>query len=589
MSGPSITTWNRLEPRPRSDSLARALAAQVRDPLWFLTRQWQFGELQGEDAGSPSWVEVRTRFARITGWEASGTESRAYDSATAPIEAAVENEPFYPDDATAVELAQRFESLLARSYAQAFATEPAAMPLEDLVGGFRAAYPLDLPPALLVHPADRDTRRFRRLCSGRAFNGCRLFAATRNVEIPAEPPIADPALRELVRATVALWRAWVRSVLGDIGAADASTWNPERLASEVTVSADMPGGGRARLDAYPGRDGSLEWYALDQRVIEGEAEEPPIQRVHGILPTNLRFPGIPHARWWQMQDRVADFGEIQPELAEPAKLVLMDFMFVQGNDWFVVPFSQDVGSLCRIDRLLVHDVFGGRTLVGRADRPVPGAEDEIRRWSMFATSTSGITGDLADYFVLPPSAAASTLSSEPLESVAFIRDEAANLVWAIEQATENGVGLPWPGRERAEAERREETPVETAAALIYRIQTEVPTHWIPFVPVRTDPLSGQIALALAAMLRPAAEGIGPPQQILPVGRILGPYQHRWLREEEVLRAGVALSRVVRRSRWIDGSTHVWISRARQPGRGEGSSGLDFDTLQPKGFQSFQNK
>ena len=40
---------------------------------------------------------------------------------------------------------------------------------------------------------------------------------------------------------------------------------------------------------------------------------------------------MPHARWRQMQDRTADFGEIQPELAEPAKLVLMDFLFVQGN------------------------------------------------------------------------------------------------------------------------------------------------------------------------------------------------------------------------------------------------------------------
>jgi phosphoribosylformylglycinamidine (FGAM) synthase-like amidotransferase family enzyme len=33
------------------------------------------------------------------------------------------------------------------------------------------------------------------------------------------------------------------------------------------------------------------------------------------------------------------------------------------------------------------------------------------------------------------------------------------------------------------------------------------------------------------------------------------------------------------ARWVDGSTHVWMGRRKQPGRGEGSSGLRFDTLE----------
>jgi hypothetical protein len=52
----ALTWWNRLEPRPRSPEVADTLAAKIRDPLWMLTRQWQFGEFQGEDAGSPAWV-----------------------------------------------------------------------------------------------------------------------------------------------------------------------------------------------------------------------------------------------------------------------------------------------------------------------------------------------------------------------------------------------------------------------------------------------------------------------------------------------------------------------------------------------------
>ena len=53
-----IVGWNRLEGRPRTVEFDRALRAEVRDALWFLTRQWQFGEFKGEDAGSP--VDVRT-------------------------------------------------------------------------------------------------------------------------------------------------------------------------------------------------------------------------------------------------------------------------------------------------------------------------------------------------------------------------------------------------------------------------------------------------------------------------------------------------------------------------------------------------
>ena len=43
--------------------------------------------------------------------------------------------------------------------------------------------------------------------------------------------------------------------------------------------------------------------------------------------------------------------------------MVLDFMLVQGNDWFLVPFGQAVGSLVAVDQLLVRDVFGELTLV----------------------------------------------------------------------------------------------------------------------------------------------------------------------------------------------------------------------------------
>ena len=50
---PSITRWHRVDGIPRAHQFDRALRAELRDALWMLTRQWQMGEFQGDDAGSP--------------------------------------------------------------------------------------------------------------------------------------------------------------------------------------------------------------------------------------------------------------------------------------------------------------------------------------------------------------------------------------------------------------------------------------------------------------------------------------------------------------------------------------------------------
>ena len=39
---PRVIAFNRLEARPRTLDFTRSLRAEIRDPLWLLTRQWQF-------------------------------------------------------------------------------------------------------------------------------------------------------------------------------------------------------------------------------------------------------------------------------------------------------------------------------------------------------------------------------------------------------------------------------------------------------------------------------------------------------------------------------------------------------------------
>jgi hypothetical protein len=178
---------------------------------------------------------------------------------------------------------------------------------------------------------------------------------------------------------------------------------------------------------------------------------------------------------------------------------------------------------------------------------------------------------VADFFLLPNTAAASVLDGFVLEEVRFLRDETANLVWAVEYATDGRLGRAVLGSERTPFVSATPSPT-IDAALDYRIQTHVPRHWFPFQPVAiaTD---GEIALERAALLADDASLVLPE----PAGKILKPASTPYrIREEEVPREGRRVTRRARLSRDVDGGSHLWISRQRGIGTGEGWAGLQFD-------------
>jgi len=69
---PSIVFWNRLEPQPRTNNFGPSLSARVRDPAWFLCRQWQTGEFAGQDVGSAAFVTMVTTSSPMKTWSAGG-------------------------------------------------------------------------------------------------------------------------------------------------------------------------------------------------------------------------------------------------------------------------------------------------------------------------------------------------------------------------------------------------------------------------------------------------------------------------------------------------------------------------------------
>jgi hypothetical protein len=483
----------------------------------------------------------------------------SYDG-SAPLESVVEAEPMTPDLRTAVELGQALENRLGGAG-------------DGVIAALRAAYPVPRPNELSVMDRrDAALVRLTRVCGGRATHGINALRELRAAAPGLPAGLQVPAGTEANVAAAAAWFiAWTEASLGPIGSEDAAAWRPDRLEYAFSASARTPDGVPVELAGHAGTHGEFDWYAFDEttRGSATAASAPPVTL--SLLPTPVRFSGMPDPRWWAFEDSRVNWSGVDTDRRDLARLLVVDFMLVQGTDWFMVPCGHQVGSLIRVNQLLIRDVFGELTLVGRADAQ---AGTGRQRWTMF--STLAADGGLADYALLPPSALRTTLDGPDLEEVRFLRDEQANLVWAVEAITEDGTGRPLPGNQRA-AEIPDPEPPAGAGGLRYRLQTTVPVNWIPFLPVQIDDTRRAVALERAAMQRDID---GVLTAVAPAGRVLRPDGLDVYRipEEEVPRGGTRVLRAVRRTRWLDGSTQLWTARRRRAGQGGAASGLRYDVV-----------
>lgn len=125
-------------------------------------------------------------------------------------------------------------------------------------------------------------------------------------------------------------------------------------------------------------------------------------------------------------------------------------------------------------------------------------------------------------------------------------------------------------------------PLENEAKVRYELMTRVPENWIPFVLAHVPVQSREIQLQRASMPRlipgRAPEKVKPRTCLMRAGldqKTPAPY---FLHEEEVPRAGAQVRLHYQRTRWTDGRAVVWLGAEKRVGRGEGSSGLEFDRL-----------
>jgi hypothetical protein len=414
------------------------------------------------------------------------------------------------------------------------------------------------------------------VCGGNACDGVAALAVARagGALLPARPGWTTQQVQALASAGAGLVDA-VAAVFGAIGTGDPASWSVHHAAYELSVGASVGSGALDVLRATPGAHGEFDWTSFDLTTQGGQLPgvgaqaTTPLNRA--VVPGHVRFRGMPSARWWEFETTETDFGGVEPEKRDLAKLIFMDFMLIHGDDWYLVPIDVPVGSVAQITGLFVHDTFGVVTRIDRADA-IAGTSTTSpgQQWTMFSPSWLGHAPKVGSYLVVPATTWPTALASPTIEEVRLVRDPVADMVWGIEDVVESAVGGPWPGRERDHGGKPSRSVKPTtgpgAATMEYRLHTSVPVNWIPFVAVPQGTTGGH---ALQRAVLPGDD----VTSVRPAGRML---QLDRLREQEVSTQGTVLSRVVYRSRWMDGSTRLWVARRRGYGAGMGSSGLRFD-------------
>jgi hypothetical protein len=544
----SITTWNRVEPRCRTQDLQSGLEARVHDPLWLLARQWQMGEFEGLDAGSPVSVTATATAAPFDRYATASDPGKAYDG-QAPIETLIEREPIRPATAQtdlfqAAEAGRQFFRLLD------------AAGLSSLRPTYLTAYPLSP-----VSSSDQTLSDLSSIVSGRLIDGVKLHSdiVQAGTNLPPQPAIASTQTQAVLTVTQS-FRTWYESLFSEPTGSDA--WLPARMEYSFTVGA-MGDTGSLTAKEYDGS--GVDWYTFDRSTtaLSGGSSTAPTPFTRTSMPAPVTFRGMPARRFWEMEDAAVNIGALTASATDLGRLLLREFALIYGNDWFQIPIAVPIGSQVSLQSLVVSDTFGITTTIPH----YIDADNSAGLWKMFALSSGAAATDLlsAKLLVVPPSAAATQESSD-LEDVLLMRDEIANLGWGVENIVTGPSGSPIDRSLAIKTAATPAPPPNPDAVPRYLLGTSVPDNWVPFIPVEVD--QGPLQLR---------RGTLPLSQNAPLGRLLS-YPGLTMFLEELPREGTHLERLYRFARGVDGSTWVWVGRRRSVGKGEGRSGLEFDSI-----------
>ncbi len=605
---PTITTWNRLEGRTRAEDFDRALKAEARDALWMISKQWQMGEFIGDDAGSPVLAKVHMETTRLNKYQPGGGAAIPFEQ-DIPLEVKVEHQaiPFKQGE---LEIALDLRLLMGRQWLKWIAQVDS-----NLKSEYIKEYGIKKPLANQESDAKicahvKVWQQFAAV-AGRCMDGYALYEylkqdpghhAYHTTSGDTIPGVDTDAKRTAIDDLAEKFISWYERLYYQPHEQENLSWKPEYLEHQFACSAPT-GGAEKVLMADEYYHGHLDWYNLDinqdQSGLEEVPGQPPPENVeqsitHTFIPTSVTFGGMPDPRWWTFEDRKTDLSFIKPDTTDLNKLLLLDFILVYSNDWYLVPFTLPRGSLANIKGLMVTNVFGENTWVEPAGS---GSDEDWQRWNMYSLNVRGTEDIPADLSLVVLPTAPKVLEGKPMEEIFMLRDEIANMVWGVESIVPLATGKSKPGKEagyelkarlRQLLDGTDPAPMEIdyQAKIRYQLVNSVPEQWIPLVPVHLDGDKREIQLQRAAMPRILENDPHIPKKIEPRTSLLregldqSPKKPYFIHEEEISRAGIKIHKSFQRTRWYDGKVYNWLGIRKQVGKGAGSSGLAFDQIIP---------
>ena len=605
--------YKRIEPRTRKKDFADALSFGVFDPLWMLTRQWQFGGFQGNDCGTAITTKVKVSRRRLDSIylkrDMKARKEFAKDKETpAPLEYDVEkrNRPITPF--VRIESALHFKKMLeikelgvldsiVKEMIRLFRLEP-FVPFTD-----ESKKDIET----LKTERNSNLKRLYATYSTRIFDGYKLFEVFSAQEIPKVLlQIKD------IDKVVEDYRKWFVKKYIPIEKAEDNCWNEEKMGYEIGI-----GENENIYEAEDYHTGRLSWYSFDAvgDYKDTGKEEP---KMLSYLPVHADFPGAPSRLLWEFEDVQVQFGhQANDDVQLLSNAVVMQYVSMYSNDWMLTPIEAEAGTVLYVDGIIVTDTFGERIFIDKSAEqtdeetyilhPDVGFTDRFCLFGTVKTDAYGDAKGIKDFMpregLLFPPTLRRTEESAPLEEVQFLRDEMANMLWGVETIIGDGCDGAINGKDLSEAvlsvvdaQRKKDISDATLNAddqnngekeaedyeYSFLVQNRVPIHWIPFIPQKIAGESRDIRFRRGRMpvfFNDNYQPVRPSTELLMIrkdedGKVLP----RFINEEEVTGYGVRLVLTAQRTRWFFGKSFNWTGAEKIISQYQANSGLMFDDL-----------
>ncbi|MFK8008015.1 MAG: hypothetical protein AB8H03_16780 [Saprospiraceae bacterium] len=593
---PKLGAWNRLEGRPRTKDFDQVLSVEIHDALWMLTRQWQFGEFKGENAATAVKASVKCNIAPMTRLApyspTSDSEVNAFTN-DVPIEALVECETIQFNLKTHLQVTKYWKQLLnekdlSSSVFQFFLNQFSLKKptfTEDQIQD--KAHFFSNPKAVAIY----------NLATNKIMNGEEFYQMIKNYPNVLDfinstnEQVASEVTSSIssINDAMAKFKLWFQELYIQ-PQGEKSFWNPNKLEYQFSQAVNQ-NSNAIPFVAEEYYHGHLDWYSFDVNKTDTDfpylnkdgvafQESNSYIKNLSLLPTDAQFAGMPSNRWWELEDGMVNFGNIDASTTDVAKILLAEFGLLYSQDWQVIPLKVPIGHYSNIEKIIVTDVFGKRTKVESANL------DDEPDWNFFQVSNQlKDNSGIPEGGLLIPSSLLHVQESKPIELVRFQRDEMANMVWAIESIIPNELGKGQNGYEAFLFRQKymglsDPKSSQGNATFTYEfISDSIPDNWIPFIPNKIKTDYREIKLIRGAIEKRLKPNSLDKTPIQPFGIILNevatPY---FINEEEIPRSGIQVSRTYQRTRWTNGKVYTWIGRRKKAGRGETSSGLKYDNI-----------